>query len=135
MVCLMLTIHETFTPAGDLSRTYLCFEDGVLSLVDDEGSFALPTGALGAVMERFGRPLDRAARLVEVASLPLADGNVLRHARHLARYDVIARDFLVYVTSDREPLCALATTVTGALTHLARAAGPHGHVVPPRAGG
>jgi hypothetical protein len=54
--------------------------------------------------------------------LDLGDGRVLRHIRHLGRYDVIARDYLTYSVPTQEPLCALATTVAGALAHLGRAA-------------
>jgi hypothetical protein len=46
---------------------------------------------------------------------------VLRHVRHLAGYDVIARDYLVHDRGDgTEPLCAMATRVAAALAHLAR---------------
>lgn len=38
--------------------------------------------------------------------------------RHLARYDVIARDFLVYRTPNEEPITELASAVTAALMHL-----------------
>ena len=55
--------------------------------------------------------------------MPVVTGmDVLRHVRHLAIYDVIARDYLVYEAPHREPMCALATIVAGALGHLGRAA-------------
>ncbi len=118
----MLKIHETTTARGELSCVFLRLEDGVLAITSDEGTHALPEAALDSVMTRFGAPLDLAERLAEVAVLDLGDGRVLRQVRHLARYDVIARDYVTYSVPGREPLCALATTVTGALAHLGRAA-------------
>ena len=117
-----LKIHET-AAAEDLLATYLeVREGGSLALTSDQGSWPLPEGAIEAVMARFGAPLEPGARLVAVASLELAPGRVLRHVRHLARFDVIARDYLVYEAAGEEALCALATTVAGALAHLGRAA-------------
>jgi len=52
----------------------------------------------------------------------LPDGEILRHVRHLAGYDVIARDYVVYESPDHETSCALAATVSAALLHLGRAA-------------
>ena len=116
----MLKIHETAKPDGTLSRTYLAVEDGELVLVEDGESLALPTGALEAVMRRYAAPLDPDQRVNVVATLELGDGRELRHVRHLARFDVIARDWLVAATPGEEPVCAMATTVAGALAHLAR---------------
>jgi hypothetical protein len=123
----MLKVHETTTESAQsgesgLASVFLRFEDGVLALVSDEGAFPLPDGALEAVMTRYGAPLETAEPLIAVDVLDLGDGRGLRHVRHLARYDVIARDYLVYEGRGREPLCALATTVAGALAHLGRAA-------------
>ena len=56
-----------------------------------------------------------------IATLRLAEGESLRHLRHLAGYDVIARDYLVYEHPNGEALCALAATVAAALLHLGRA--------------
>jgi hypothetical protein len=117
----MLKIHETTTATGALASVFLKIRDGDLAIVNDDGTFALPHGSLGAVMTRFGAPLDPASQLTVVATLELGSGGTLRHVRHLATYDVIARDYLVYDAPGREPLCALATTVAGALDHLGRA--------------
>lgn len=117
----MLRVHERTTERG-LEGVFLRVDDGVLTLASTEGAFPLPDGALDAVMRRYGAPLEPTERLVAVASLDLGDGRALRHVRHLARYDVIARDYLVYDPGGREALCALATTVAGALEHLGRAA-------------
>jgi hypothetical protein len=118
----MLKIHEHTTIAGGLASVFLRFDGGVFSVVDEDGVHELPANALEAVMERFGAPLAPDAELASVAALDLGDAGELRHVRHLARYDVIARDYLVYEAPSREPRCALATTVAAALGHLARAA-------------
>jgi hypothetical protein len=118
----MLKIHETTTTSGGLSSVFLRLEGGVLAIVSNEGTFELAEGALDAVMARFGSPLEPAERVAEIATLELGDGRALRHVRHLARGDVIARDYVVYDLPGQEPRCALATTVAGALAHLGRAA-------------
>jgi hypothetical protein len=121
----VLKIHEAASPAGDLAAVFLRrAAGGALELVGDGGALPLPLppGALGAVMRRFGAPLDPTEPLTVVDALELGGGNVLRHVRHRARYDVIARDYLVLEAPDGEPLCALATAVAGALAHLGRAA-------------
>jgi len=118
----MLKIHETTTASGGLSSVFLRLEDGVLAIVSDEGTFALVEGALDAVMARFGAPLEPAERVAEIERIELGDGRALRHVRHLARGDVIARDYVVYEVFGQEPRCALATTVAAALAHLGRAA-------------
>lgn len=118
-----MKIHETIGNDGANVSSRLERDDGALVFVDIDGtSTSLPDGALDAVMNRFGAPLDHSVDLVPVDALDLGDGRTLRHVRHLARFDVIAKDFLVLESSSREPLCALATTVAGAIDHLARAA-------------
>jgi hypothetical protein len=74
------------------------------------------------MMARYGAPFDTEAHGDVVGELALGDGRRLRQARHLAGYDVIARDYLVLDQREGESLCALGTTVAGALQHLARAA-------------
>jgi hypothetical protein len=71
-------------------------------------------------MKRFGSPLDPEEPVMSVAAIEVPGGGVLRHVRHRAPVDVLARDYLVYERNGHEPLCALATTVAGALGHLAR---------------
>jgi hypothetical protein len=121
-----LKVHEVTTAAGGLSDVFLRFEDGALALVMAEETMALPEGALDATMARFGVPFETAERVAVVGVLDLGEGRALRHVRHLAVYDVIARDFLVYEVPGRDPRVALATTVAGALDRLARAAQPSG---------
>jgi len=116
----MLKIHETVTASGEPATVHLTMEEGGLAVLADSERFALAELALEAVMARFGAPLEPAEPLSEVAKLDLGGGRALRHVRHLGRYDVIARDYLVHDVPGREPLCALATTVAGALVHLGR---------------
>ena len=117
----MLRIHEFSSATGELSSVYLRVVDEVLAIVSDEGEWPLPSGALDAVLTRYGAPFDEQARSSAIASLSLREGECLRHVRHLAGYDVIARDYLVYERPNREALCALAATVAAALLHLGRA--------------
>lgn len=118
----MLKVHETTTVRGELVGVFITIADDALVMVEGDESLIIPDGALDAVMARYGAPLELTERITEVARLPLADGTVLRTVRHLARFDVIARDYVIYDRPGAEPICAMATTVVGALTHLARAA-------------
>jgi len=122
----MFRIHEFSSPTGVLSSLYLRAADGQLELVSDAGSWPLPQGALPAVLARFGAPFDEHAQSSLVATLQLAEGACLRHVRHLAGYDVIARDYLVYEPANGEALCALAATVAAALLHLGQAQAARG---------
>jgi hypothetical protein len=117
----MLKVHERTTSAGELRGVYLTVDRDALWIVDDGESRVLPNGALAAVMARYGAPLDPAEPVNEVGALDLGRGCTLRALRHLGRFDVIARDYLVYASPDAEPRCALAVTVAAALDHLARA--------------
>jgi hypothetical protein len=117
----MFKIHEFSSADGRLSSVYLRVEKELLEIVSDDGAWPLPQGALRAVLARFGAPFDDDARISTIASLELANGTVLRHVRHLAGYDVIARDYIVYEEPPNEALCALAATVAAALLHLGRA--------------
>jgi len=116
----MLKIQETVTAEGQLSPVFLRLQDGSLAIVSDDGTVALPAKALGAVMLRYGAPFDETEEVLPVAAIDLGAGRCLRHVRHLAGYDVIARDYLVYEAPDEPPLCALSATVARALLHLAR---------------
>jgi hypothetical protein len=122
-------VDELTRADGTLSPVFLRVSGDALEIVIDPEPLLLPRGALEAVMRRFGRPLEpstHAGGLVEVGALdlgPAAEGR-LRHVRHRAFFDVIARDYLIYEAPGSEPLCALAITVAGALGHLGRAAIP-----------
>jgi hypothetical protein len=73
-------------------------------------------------MERYGKPLADGIAL-DGPSLELGEGRALHRIRHRGRYDVIARDFLVWTTPGQEPLAELAVAVSGALVHLSKAVG------------
>ena len=116
-----MKIHESTRADGTLAPVHLRASSGELRVVSDEGELLLPDGALEAVMKRLGGPLETSEPLIEVARLELGERRLLRHVRHLAFGDVIARDFLVLEVPDADPLCVLAVTACAALTHLARA--------------
>ena len=117
-----LKIHEFILPSGELSSVWLRREAERLLLVSDDGELELPAAALRAVMLRYGAPFDADAMSQSQGSLELAAGASLRHVRHLAGYDVIARDYLVYSEPGLEAVCAMATNVAGALRYLGLAA-------------
>jgi hypothetical protein len=119
----MFRIHEFSSVSGALSSVYLRPAGEELEIVSDDGEWVLPHGALYAVLARFGAPFDEDARSTLIATLDLTEGELLRHVRHLAGYDVIARDYLVYEHPNGEALCALAATVAAALLHLGQANG------------
>jgi len=117
----MFKIHEFSSTTGQLSGVYLQLQGGKLEICSEDGTWPLPQGAVRAVLTRFGAPFDGDARISSIASLDLPDGSALRHVRHLAGYDVIARDYIVYEEPASEALCALAATVAAALLHLGAA--------------
>jgi hypothetical protein len=118
----MLTIHEWTDEDGERQTVRLGENAGALVLcVASEAEVELPMRALERVMERYGKPLADGVA-IDGPTLALGDGATLHHIRHLARYDVIARDFLVWCAPGREPLAELAVTIAGALQHLAKRA-------------
>lgn len=114
----MLKIHELALPSGELAAVFLRVDGAALTLLSDDAELRLPHGALRAVMLRYGAPFDPEAKTTSHGVLELPEGATLRHVRHLAGYDVIARDYLVYAEPGLEPVCVMATTVAGALRHL-----------------
>jgi hypothetical protein len=117
----MLTIHEWLTEDGERETVEVGEEGGaVVVRVASEAPVTLPVLALERVMARYGKPLAEGVR-VEGPRVDLGEGRALVRIRHLARYDVIARDFLVWIAPGREPIAELAVAVSGALVHLAKA--------------
>ncbi len=107
---------------GALERTQLVRQRGELGVCIDSGPvLPLPDGALERVMHRYGRPLADDV-VAEGPALDLGGGRALRRLRFRPRYDVIARDYLVFEEPGVEPVAELAVAVTAALVHLARAA-------------
>ena len=120
----MFKIHEFSSATGELSAVYLQVVGEQLEIISADGAWPLPEAAVRAVLARFGAPFDGSARIATVAHLALPSGAELSHVRHLAGYDVIARDYIVYQPSQTPAegaLCTLATTVAAALLHLGRA--------------
>jgi hypothetical protein len=117
-----LKIHEFILPSGELGSVVLRRDEARLLLASDDGELELPPGALRAVMLRYGAPFDAQAMSHSQGTLALPEGASLQHVRHLAGYDVIARDYLVYAEPGLEAVCAMATNVAGALRHLGMAA-------------
>lgn len=120
-----LLLHETFGDGDRPLAVTLTREPGRLVLSYPGGATELEAEVVVAVMARYGKELDPSVE-VRGPSLALDDAHTLVRIRHLARYDVIARDFVVLVRPDGAPLVELATSVAGALVHLAEAAARHG---------
>jgi hypothetical protein len=119
----MLLIDEHID--GDTGRsvpTHLAVTDqgSLRVVVDGEDAGDVPFDALEAIVARYGKALADDVPLAG-ARLDLGLGRSLVRLRHLARYDVIARDFLVLVRPDAEPLAALSRAIAGPLVHVARA--------------
>ncbi|WP_394839309.1 hypothetical protein LVJ94_20700 [Pendulispora rubella] len=118
-----ITIDEHLRADGSrqITRLAAC-EGGVRIVIDGELDAELPFAVLDQVMARYGKPLAEDIAL-SGPRLTLANGGALCMLRHRARYDVIARDFLVYVRAHEPPLVELSTSIAAALAHLARAVG------------
>lgn len=117
-----MKIHETTRADGSFAPVDLRVEDGEIVVASDDGVCALPGDALVRIMTRYGAPIEDGTKLTDVDAIEIGEGKRLRHVRHLARYDVIAKDWLIYEARGAEPICALANTVASALLHLARVA-------------
>ena len=115
-----LLIDERARSDGESERTWLELVDGRLGLRFDETLVAIvEEPALEAVMTRYGKALADEI-VVTGPTLELEGGRRLSLLRHRARYDVVAKDFLVYEVPNRHPVAELATSVSAALAHLAR---------------
>jgi hypothetical protein len=118
-----LTIHEYRTDDGAIETVRLeASGDAILLYVGAGRAMTLPALALDRVMRRFAKPLADGIE-VEGPRLDLGRFGALVLFRHLARFDVIARDFLVWSPPGEEPIAELAVAVTGALLHLAKTVG------------
>jgi hypothetical protein len=115
----VLTIGERILDDGTRELVSLEVREGALVLrVGDEPPACLPEGVLDRVMARYGKPLAPGIAL-DGPRLDVGQGRFLCLLRHRARYDVIAKDFLVFCAPQEEPVAELAIAVTGALVHLA----------------
>ena len=117
----MFLLHQRLLPDGSIEHVHLRRADEHLELVvEGHAVGAVPLAALVAVMERYGRPLADAIT-VDGPSYDLGDACSLHVLRHRAIFDVLPKDYVVLRRPGHEPLAELATAVTGALSHLARA--------------
>lgn len=114
-----LRVFERLAPDGAVQTSWVVVEGSGLSLVEPgEPERALPPGALRAVFRRYGRPLDVPPA---GARLALPDGDELVRFEFMPRYEVLPKTYLALVSADGPPLAELATAITAALSHLARA--------------
>jgi len=115
----VLIIGEKILDDGTRETVTLDVRDGEVVLVVGGGqAVVLPEGALEHVMARYGKPLAPDVAL-DGPRLDVGGGRALQLLRHRARYDVVARDFLVWSAPGQEPVAELAIAVAGALVHLA----------------
>jgi hypothetical protein len=117
-----LLLHESPRADGSFERVLLEHGDDGLAIKDDAGAHPLPDGALAAVMRRYGKPLEGELPKSE-ETLSVGDGQRLVRFRHKSMFDVIGKDYIAYESRGEETLCELATAVTAALAHLAKAYG------------
>lgn len=121
-----LLLHEWFDAAGARRIATLRVDGPEVVYVGEEGeALPLPKGAIVKVFERYGRPLAPAVSGA-APQVVLPEGGRLVALRHRARFDVLARDFLVLYRDGEPPLCELATGIAAALAHLAHAAARSG---------
>jgi hypothetical protein len=114
-----LLLHERTAGDGAHERTWLEVAEGALFLhVEGETRKTISIAVFDAVMRRYGKPL---AEHIEFERPCLEiEGRTVGILRHRARYDVIAKDYVVYGGLGGPPLAELATAVTAALTYLLR---------------
>lgn len=116
-----LLLHETFGDGEEALVVTLTRETERLVLSYPGGATDLEADVVVAVMNRYGKELEPSIE-ARGPSVALDEEHTLVRIRHLARYDVIARDYVVLVRPGGAPLVELATAVAGALVHLAEAA-------------
>ncbi len=123
-------MHESHDASGRQARVHLELEptdrasatSPALCLVYEDQRVELPWPLVVAVFERYGKEQAPEIRPApDAVRLDLGEGRALVHLRHLARFDVIARDFVVLERPDRPPLVELCTAIGAALVHLAEA--------------
>lgn len=112
---------------GGIERTWLQSGGEELEFETSSGArsrLELPPGAVQRVMQRYGEELSEELESEVAASrvsIELSDGSSLCAFRYRPRYDVIAKDYVVWRVPDQPSRIQLAVTVAAALTHLARA--------------
>jgi hypothetical protein len=117
-----MRIGERTLQDGSIAPITVSVADDTLSLrIGDQLLGELPLQTLFVVMDRYAKSLDGSVQVP--AGLDLGGGASLSMLRHLARYDVIARDWLVLARPGREPIAELAVSILAALEHLAHVTG------------
>jgi len=84
----------------------------------------LPPGAIQSVMTRYGKPVadELKSEVAELsAAIVLSDQSELCRLRFLPRYEVIAKDYLVWRVPSKTARAELSVSVSAALMYLARA--------------
>jgi len=125
-----LLLLETHQESGETARVWL--DGGASGLTLRREGFGpepellpLVPGAVQRVMLRYGGvPSEDLVSTVEnlAAALTLEDQSTLSTFRFRPRYDVIAKDYIVWRCSGESARLELAVSVAAALTHLGRAA-------------
>lgn len=120
-----LRIWEKTGASGEAAAVWLEAREGhVVIGVGDAEIGPLPREAIDAVLDRFGKPLEDGVweSIAPASPWLLGGGAALVTFRYLARYDVIARDWIALERPGKARVAALAVTIAGALEHLAAAA-------------
>lgn len=113
-----LLLHERAVAEGS-ERTWLATEDGHLFVEVEGGARTeLPVAVLDVVMRRYGKPL--AEDIALEGTRLVVEGRTIAMLRYRPLYDVIAKDYVVYVAPGEPPVAELATAVTAALSYLLR---------------
>ena len=116
-----LVLNESHDADGRTVRVAVFVDDGELVLDYEDREVALAFPLVEAVFERFAKPLDPTI-VPRGVRLEVGTAGTLMHLRHLARYDVVARDYVVLERPGKEPLAELCTAIGAALVHLAERA-------------
>ncbi len=116
-----LVLNESHDVEGRAVRVAVFVDDGELVLDYEGREVVLPFALVEAVFERFAKPLDPTI-VPRGVRLEVGSAGALTHLRHLARYDVVARDYVVLDRPGKEPLAELCTAIAAPLVHLAERA-------------
>jgi hypothetical protein len=115
-----ICIHELIGAEGQSLRVYLEALEGNMVLSSAQDAVIVPTAVLRKVFNRYAKPLDVSSIKLDVDTVYIENTTGLRvhYFRHLATYDVIARDYLAFESADSEPRAELATGIAAALMTL-----------------